>query len=224
MTSGPDVRVVDDPAASCATSIARRLGAALRRSGRAALAVSGGSSAPPMFAALAAADVPWRRVGIWQVDERCAPDGHPDRNAGQLDGLAARGARVRPMPVTAADLAAAARRYGRALPARFDVIHLGMGDDGHTASWPPGDPVIDSAAPVALSAPYQGRVRMTLTPPVVNAAAGRVVMLAGAAKAPALAAWLAGTPLPATGERPPIARVRRSRTVVFTDAAAAGFA
>jgi 6-phosphogluconolactonase/glucosamine-6-phosphate isomerase/deaminase len=219
-----DVRVVDDPSAACASSIMRRLGAALRRSGRAALAVSGGSSAPPMLAALAAADLPWRRVGIWQVDERCAPDGHPDRNARQLDALAARGARVRLMPVTAPDLAGAAKRYGRALPARFDVIHLGMGEDGHTASWPPGDPVIDSVTPVGLAARYQGRERMTLTPPVVNAAAGRVVLLVGAAKAPALAAWIAGTPLPATGERPPIARVRCSRTVVFADAAAAGLA
>ena len=48
------------------------------------------------------------------------------------------------MPVTAADLDAAAADYAAELPDRFDVVHLGMGPDGHTASWPPGDPVIDS--------------------------------------------------------------------------------
>lgn len=212
MPSGPTVRIVDDPAVACAESIARRLRAALGRRGAATLALSGGSSAPPMIAALAAADLPWAKVGVWQVDERVAPDGHADRNATQLAAL---GGRHRLMPVTDEDLAAAAKRYARTLPERFDVVHLGMGEDGHTASWPPGDPVIDAAAPVALSQPYQGRVRMTLTPRVVNAATGRVVQLAGVAKAPALAAWV-----DATGD-PPIARVRRNRTVVITDAAAA---
>lgn len=213
MSGGPDVRIVDDPYAACAASIARRLRAAVGRKGAATLAVSGGSSAPPMFAQLAGLDVPWPKVGVWQVDERCAPDGDPDRNANQLAVL---GGRHRLMPVTADDLPAAARRYARTLPERFDVVHLGMGDDGHTASWPPGDPVIDATAPVALSAPYQGRVRMTLTPPVVNAATGRVVLFSGANKAEAFAAWINGEV-----EQPPIARVRRTRTVVFTDRAAA---
>jgi 6-phosphogluconolactonase len=206
------VNVVDDPAAACATSVARRLRAALGRRGAATLALSGGSSTPPMLAALAAADLPWARVGVWQVDERIAPDGDADRNANQLGVLAGR---HRLMPVTDDDLSAAARRYARTLPERFDVVHLGMGDDGHTASWPPGDPVIDATTPVAVTQPYQGRRRMTLTPPVVNAATGRVVLLSGAAKAEPLAAWVDGT-----GD-PPIARVRRTRTVVFCDAAAA---
>ena len=112
-------------------------------------------------AALARADLPWDRVGVWQVDERVAPDGDPDRNANQLNGFPGR---HHPMPVTAADLDRAATRYAKTLPERFDVVHLGMGPDGHTASWPPSDPVIDSERPVALSRPYQGRVRMTLTP------------------------------------------------------------
>jgi 6-phosphogluconolactonase/glucosamine-6-phosphate isomerase/deaminase len=212
MPVGPTVRIVDDPAVACAESIARRLRAALGRRGAATLSLSGGSSAPALIEALAGADLPWAKVGVWQVDERVAPDGHADRNANALGGL---GGRHRLMPVTDDDLLAAARRYARTLPERFDVVHLGMGADGHTASWPPGDPVIDVTAPVALSQPYQGRVRMTLTPPVVNAATGRVVQLAGSDKAPALASWVDGT-----GD-PPIARVRRSRTVVFTDAAAA---
>ena len=93
-----------------------------------------------------------------------------------------------------------------------------MGPDGHTASWPPGDPVIDSTDPVDLSREYQGRVRMTLTPPVVNAARGRVVLITGGDKARPVAAWLEGGASP---EELPIARVRRSDTVVVLDPAAA---
>ena len=88
-----------------------------------------------------------------------------------------------------------------------------MGPDGHTASWPPGDPVIDSERPVGLSGEYQGRVRMTLTPAVVNAARGRVVLITGADKADAVAAWLGS----ATADELPIARVRRTGTVVVLD-------
>jgi 6-phosphogluconolactonase len=209
------VRIEDDPAAWAAGSIGRRLGGAIRRGGRAQLAVSGGSSAPALLTALAAVDLPWDRVDVWQVDERVAPDGHPDRNANQL---AAFPGRHHLMPVTARDLRRAAARYAAGLPERFDVVHLGMGPDGHTASWPPGDPVVDSPKPVDLCGEFNGRVRMTLTPPVVNAARGRVVLIMGAEKAPAVAAWLKRHPL---GARLPISRVARSGTVVVLDSAAA---
>jgi 6-phosphogluconolactonase/glucosamine-6-phosphate isomerase/deaminase len=211
-----EVRVEGDPVGWVAGSVARRLRGAVRRQGRATLAVSGGSSAPPMLAALAAErNVPWELVGVWQVDERVAPDGHPDRNANQLTVLP-----VRPhlMPVTARDLRRGASRYAATLPARFDVIYLGVGPDGHTASWPPGDPVVDSDRAVDLCAEFNGRVRMTLTPPVVNAAVARIVLVTGADKAPAVTAWLERDPLAA---RLPVSRVRRSGTVVVLDAAAA---
>lgn len=203
----------EDPAAACAVAVAALVGDAVAGRGAATLAVSGGSTAPSLFGALAALALDWDRVEVWQVDERVAPDGDPSRNASQLRAL---GGRHHLMPVTDPDLPAAARRYAAGLPARFDVVHLGMGDDGHTASWPPGDSVADAPEPVALSRPYQGRVRMTLTPPVVNAAAARVVLLTGAGKAAALAAWV-------TGRRPapPIARVEPRSTVVFADPAAA---
>jgi 6-phosphogluconolactonase/glucosamine-6-phosphate isomerase/deaminase len=193
------------------------------------MAVSGGSTAPRMFGELATLDVPWRKVAIWQVDERVAPDGDPDRNANQLVTLAAK---HHLMPVTARDLIASADRYARSLPDRFDVVHLGMGSDGHTASWPPGDPVIVSREPVALSGEYQGRVRMTLTPPVINRARGRVVLVLGADKADALARWLNPILGPVAGNRstgsgvsmssPPIARLRSTGTVIFCDQAAVG--
>src|SRR5262245_2566792 len=129
-----DLRVSDEPAELAARWIALRLRGARRRRGAATLALSGGSTAPAMIAALLVERVPWEAVTVWQVDERIAPDGHPDRNALQLDGLPCA---VRLMPVTAKDLRGAAARYARSLPDRLDVVHLGVGDDGHTASWPP---------------------------------------------------------------------------------------
>lgn len=212
--TGLTIRIDDQPGRRAARSIAQRLRSAAGRR-RASLAVSGGSTAPSMLAALAGFDVPWDDVDVWQVDERVAPDGDHDRNAGQLATFPGR---HHLMPVTDTDLLAASDRYATDLPARFDVVHLGMGPDGHTASWPPGDPVIGSSRPVAMSAEYQGRVRMTLTPPVVDAAHGRVVLITGADKAAAVRDWLAGNTDPGLL---PIARVRRTGTVVVLDPAAA---
>ena len=202
----------DDPAATAARWLARRLRDAARRRGAATLAVSGGGSAPPMFDALLLLDVPWERVIVWQVDERIAPDGHPERNAGQLADFPCR---VRPMPVTSTDLVGAARRYGASLPERFDVVHLGLGDDGHTASWPPGDPVVNSERPCEVIGEFNGFRRMTLTPPVVNAARSRLMLTFGASKAPMVAGLLLRDP------ELPVGRPRRSDTLLFLDAAAA---
>jgi 6-phosphogluconolactonase/glucosamine-6-phosphate isomerase/deaminase len=213
------VRIDDDPPRRAALSIARRLERCIGRRGRATLALSGGSTAPPMIAELRDRHqaVDWSRVEVWQVDERAAPDGDPDRNANALEGFPAR---VHLMPVTADDLDEAAARYARDLPARFDVVHLGMGADGHTASWPPGDPIVDLPPErlVGLSRPYQGRVRMSLLPGPVNAARGRVVLIIGGDRADALAAWIERRRF--DGDLP-IARVRRGNTVVVVDPAAA---
>ncbi len=205
--------VDDDAAARAASEIASRLTAAVAARGRAALAVSGGSTGPRLLGALAAAELQWDVIGIWQVDERVAPDGDPARNANQLADVPGE---HHLMPVTAADLVTAAADYAAGLPDRFDVVHLGMGPDGHTASWPPGDPVIDSTKAVDLSQPYQDHVRMTLTPSVVNGATARVALVTGADKAPAVARWLEGD-----GAGLPIARVSPDDTVVVLDAAAA---
>jgi 6-phosphogluconolactonase len=206
------VIVDDDAARRAADEIAARLRDAIAERGRASLAVSGGSTGPPLLAALTAADLSWDDVTIWQVDERVAPDGDAARNANQLDGVPGRHVL---MLVTAPDLGAAAAEYAAGLPDRFDVVHLGMGADGHTASWPPDDPVIDSTDPVALSEPYQDHVRMTLTPPVVDAARARVALITGADKAPAVARWLQGD------GGLPICRVRGDDTLVVLDAPAA---
>ena len=168
-----------------------------------------------MFAELSTLAVPWGDVTVWQVDERIAPDGDSQRNAPLLTIFEELGASVRLMPVLDRDLAAAALEYGGGLPERFDVVHLGLGDDGHTASWPPGDSVIDRLEPVAISGEYRGTRRMTLTPRAVNGARNRLVLATGAAKAAPMRGWLL------RNEALPIERLHRSGTVVVLDAAAA---
>ncbi len=137
---------------------------------RVSLALSGGSTPWPVFRRLAAAPIDWHRVDIYQVDERVAPLGDPARNlTGLTESLLDRAAaEVHPMPVESVDLARAAKEYAAALPARFDVVHLGLGDDGHTASLVPGDPVLDvTDSLVGLTQPYRGHLRMTLTFPAL---------------------------------------------------------
>jgi 6-phosphogluconolactonase/glucosamine-6-phosphate isomerase/deaminase len=208
-----EVRVSSEPAVDAATWMARRLRDSVRRRSAATLAVSGGSTAPPLFGALLDHDVPWSSITIWQVDERVAPDGHTDRNVEQLHDLPAT---VRAMPVTSSDLRAAARRYAGTLPERFDLVHLGIGPDGHTASWPPGTEIARSTRPVEVTDVFNGRRRMTLTRVVVNAARARVVLTTGSDKADVVARWR-------DGDRTlPISLVTRTGTVAFVDPAAAG--
>jgi 6-phosphogluconolactonase len=220
----PTPRVVahvdgDAAAAAAAREIARHLRDAVQARGAAHVAFSGGSTAPPMLRALAAEALEWDHVHVYQVDERVAPDGDPDRNAGPLqdallDVVPVPAGNVHLMPVTADDLDAAAAAYGDALP-RLDVAHLGLGDDGHTASWPPGDPVVDEQhRPVVIVGPFNGRLRMTVTPPVVDAARAVVLLVYGATKREPLARLLDGD------ASVPAARVPTDHLVVHCDVAA----
>ena len=148
------------------------------------LAVSGGSTPVRMFARLAAMRLPWERVHIWQVDERRVPLDDPARNLALLVacGLAAR-ARIHPMPVRSGT----PEDYARALAdTPLELVHLGLGADGHTASLVPGDPALDSVDPVAWAGPYQGTRRMTLTFPTLRAARAVLFVVTGADKAPAV--------------------------------------
>jgi 6-phosphogluconolactonase/glucosamine-6-phosphate isomerase/deaminase len=218
----PELHVSSDPASAAAEWLLQAIDAALSQADVARLALSGGSTAPALFRGLTAAGGALDRVEAWQVDERVAPDGDSARNVGQLRPLAWR---VEAMPVTDPDLETAARRYASTLPASFDVVHLGVGDDGHTASWPPGDArfAVDASGDrvatdiddVVLVRGFRGHDRMTITPPVVDRARRRVVLATGAAKAPIIRRWMEGDPsLPAT-------RIPPSGTAVFLDEAAA---
>ena len=188
--------------------------------GRFEFAVSGGRTPWAMFADLAG-KMPWEKVTIYQVDERIAPDGDPDRNLTQLQRSLPSGgaADVRAMPVTFHDLEAAATDYADSLPEAFDLVHLGLGPDGHTASLIPGDAVLGvTDRDVALTGEYQGRRRMTLTYPVLNRAQRILWLVTGEDKVDALARLRAGDDsIPAGG-------VSTDRALVVADAAAAGSA
>lgn len=199
--------------------IAEHARAAVAERGAFAFAVSGGRTPWVMFAALADQDVPWRGIAIYQVDERIAEDGHPDRNLTHLRESLPEQAldRLVPMPVTEPDVEAAAAAYADGLPERLDLVHLGLGDDGHTASLVPGDPVLAvTDRDVALTGEYQGRRRMTLTYPMLDRAGEILWVVTGAEKAVPLAKLLA------RDESVPAGRVRAARAVVLADEAAMG--
>src|SRR5262249_17433076 len=150
---------------------------------------------------LAREDVPWRQTALFQVDERVAPAGDPDRNLTHLrDSLPQHAdAEIHAMPVEDRELEAAAARYARSLPERLDLVHLGLGPDGHTASLVPGDPVLEVVdRDVALTQTYMGRIRMTLTFPPLERARALLWLVTGADKVQALARLRSGdTSIPA---------------------------
>lgn len=182
-------------------------------------AVSGGRTPSAMFVNLAGEDMPWADTAIYQVDERIAPAGDPDRNLTQLLASLPRGsgAGIHAMPVEANDLEAAAADYARSLPDAFDLVHLGLGSDGHTASLVPGDPVLEiTDRQVAVTGLYQGRRRMTLTYPVLNRARRMLWLVTGEDKVDALRRLRTGD------ETIPAARISPENALVIADAAAAG--
>ena len=212
----PDASAV---AAHAAGEVATLIGDNVVSSGRFTFAVSGGRTPWAMFATLREMDVPWEQVEIYQVDERVAPAGDPDRNLTHLiAGLppVAVG-QIHAMPVNDDDLETAAARYGSDLPASFDLVHLGLGPDGHTASLVPGDPVLDvTDRDVALTGAYQSHRRMTLTYPVFNRATRVLWLVTGAEKVDALRRLRAHDP------SIPAGRVDAPDQRVLCDEAAAG--
>ncbi|MFN8187493.1 MAG: 6-phosphogluconolactonase [Gaiellales bacterium] len=211
----PDAGAVAARGAELVVQIA---GSAIAARGSFTLAVSGGTTPWAMFGRLRDAPMPWERTVLFQVDERIAPDGDEARNLVALRAaLAGAPADVRSMPVTDPDPEDAAAAYAGSLPERFDLAHLGLGDDGHTASLVPGDPVLAVADRlVALTGPYRGHRRMTLTYPALARAARVLWLVTGADKADPLARLLAGdTSIPA-------GRVAAQRSTILADRAAAG--
>ncbi|MBU6221889.1 MAG: 6-phosphogluconolactonase [Planctomycetes bacterium] len=217
--------------AAVAAAAARRIAEAARRAagsrGRFLMAVSGGKTPWAMLKDLASEDVPWAAVHVFQVDERFAADGDPDRNLTHLHASLLGNAPIPPgnihaMPVTAADPENGARDYERILtawggdPPVLDLVHLGLGADGHTASLVPGDPALECRdRDVAICGVYQNRRRMTLTFPLLDRAREILWLATGASKAPMIARLLAGDALIPAG------RVSQAHAVLLIDAAAA---
>jgi 6-phosphogluconolactonase len=196
--------------------------------GRFMMAVSGGTTPWLMLRALADEDVPWDRVEVFQVDERVAPAADADRNLTHLQESLLAHAPLKPgqihaMPVNAPDLAEAAKQYSTLLeqlagaPPVLDLVHLGLGPDGHTASLVPGDPVLEIVnADVAVTGVYQGRRRMTLTYPMLNRARRVLWLVTGSGKDAMLRRLRDADPIIPAG------RIRQDHALLLADRAAAG--
>ena len=194
------------------------------------MAISGGHTPWMMLRELADSGIPWPSAHIVQVDERMAPEGHMERNLTHIrENLLAHAPispdQIYPMPVESEDLEAGVRRYAESLgqiagePPVLDLVHLGLGVDGHTASLVPDDPVLYvEHADVALSGPYQGRRRMTLTCPIINRARRILWVVTGGEKADMCRRLLAGY------RSIPAGRIKRDRALVLADCAAAATA
>lgn len=208
--------------------IAAEARSAVAARGKFSLAVSGGHTPWNMLRYLAELDVPWERTHVFQVDERIAPAGDPDRNLTHLESSLLSSVplpreNLHAMPVENANLDEAARTYAQTLeqwagaPPMLDLVHLGLGPDGHTASLVPGDAVLEVAdVDVALTNIYKGRRRMTLTYPVLNRARRILWLVTGADKAVML------TRLCQSDHTIPAGRVHNGDALILADQAAAG--
>lgn len=208
--------------------IAAEARASVAARGRFVAAFSGGHTPWVMLGALGDEDVPWKDFHLVQVDERVAPAGDKDRNLTHLQSSLLSHVPLHPeqiyaMPVESPNLELAAASYALKLqeiagsPALIDLVHLGLGPDGHTASLVPGDPVLEvTDRDVAVTGVYQGRRRMTLTYPILNRARRVLWIVTGEEKTGMLVRLR-------DGDRSiPAGRIRRDQALVLADQAAAG--
>ncbi len=218
-----DIEVCANPeeaAAWGAKIIAEHAMAAIAKRGRACIALSGGHTPWAMLTLLAKRNLPWNKLTVFQVDERQCPQDCNDRNYKHLKDILPVKCHIEAMPVE--DLEGGSMAYARRLqtlvgtPAILDIVHLGLGADGHTASLVPNDPVLEvTDRDVAWTAPYQGHRRMTLTYPAINRAHFVFWLVDGAGKRDALARLMSGD------RGIPAGRIRATRQQVIADAAAA---
>jgi 6-phosphogluconolactonase len=218
----------ESTARAAAKFIAGEAAAAVAARGQFVMAVSGGRTPWIMLRALGNEAVPWERIHVVQVDERVAPAGHADRNLAHLretllDHSPIGPEQIHAMPVESPDLEVAARQYASTLceiagsPPTLDLVHLGLGPDGHTASLVPGEPVLNATdVDVAVTGVYQGRRRMTLTYPIINRARRILWLVTGNEKVSMLLRLRKGD------QSIPAGRIRQVRAVIFADRAAVG--
>jgi 6-phosphogluconolactonase len=221
----PDINSLAKRAAGVIAADAR---AAVQARGRFIMAVSGGKTPWQMLRELASEEVPWANVHVFQIDERIAPAGDPDRNYEHLRATLLENAPIPPqqiyaMPVEQADVEAAAKQYASTLegiagkPPVLDLAHLGLGPDGHTASLIPNDPVLDvTDRDVAITGVYQNRRRMTLTYPVLNRSRRILWLVSGKDKVAALAKLRKADPSIPGG------RISQTQALLLADRDAAG--
>jgi 6-phosphogluconolactonase len=225
------VEILADPnavAKRAAATIAADARAAVASRGRFIMAVSGGHTPWVMLRELANEEVPWMNLHVFQVDERIAPAGDPDRNlthlrASLLEHVPLPPEQIYAMPVESSDIEAAAKQYAQTLeqvagkPPVLDLAHLGLGPDGHTASLVPNDPVLNvTNADVGLTGVYMGRRRMTLTYPVLNRSRRILWLVTGAEKVAMLPRLRAADPTIPAG------RISQTQALLLADKAAAG--
>ena len=230
MTRTMNIEVLDTAesvAQRAAEFIAEEARTVVAARGRFVMAISGGHTPWLMLRALGTAKLPWSAVHVVQVDERVAPAGHPDRNLTSLresllDHAPLLPEQIHDMPVELPDLENAAAQYAATLrriagsPPVLDLVHLGLGPDGHTASLVPDDAVLDiEDADVTMTGPYQGRRRMTLTYPMISRSQRVLWVVTGSEKAPMLKRLLAGD------QSIPAGRICSERAVVIADQGAA---
>ena len=218
----------DAVAKLAAAFIAKDARDAVAERGRFVMAVSGGRTPWQMLRDLADLPLPWDRIHVFQVDERIASAGDPERNLTHIrESLLSLAPlppeNMHPMPVEEPDLGSAAVSYARELqqvagtPARLDLVHLGLGPDGHTASLVPDDPALDvTDQDVALTGAYQNRRRMTLTYPVLDRARRILWVVTGAEKAAMVKRLIA------SDRSIPAGRVRADNALIIADKPAAG--
>ena len=216
-----ELRTFDDPSAlakAAAAYVAETARAIQARGTTFTFALSGGKSPWAMFETLAHDDVDWAATRIYQVDERVVREDNDLRNLKSLRAaLQGTNAPIEAMDVDAEDLEVACWNYAGLLPERFDLVHLGIGPDGHCASLVPGDAVLDLQDQlVGLSGPYQDTLRMTLTYPALARADQLLWLVSGEDKREALAKLLAGD------HSIPAGRVVAGASLVMADRAALG--
>jgi 6-phosphogluconolactonase len=213
----------EDVSNQAAGFVATAARSAIEVRGQFCLALSGGSTPWKMLNHLVSLELPWQQVHIFQVDERVAPDGDSARNfthiqAQLLNRIDIPAENVHPMPVTHGNLEKATQSYCSELesmaghPPVLDLVHLGMGGDGHTASLLPGDDALNEhESDVAMTGEYQGHLRMTLTFPLINRARQILWLVMGEDKVEMMTRMMrADATIPA-------GRISHDQAAVFTD-------
>lgn len=201
----PDTVMLIERSLELATT---KIQAAIATRGQCTIALAGGGTPKPLYEQLATQALEWSKIHIFWGDERYVPADHPDSNAGMarqawLDHVPLPAANIHPMPTTLADPAAAASQHEVELQAffgvtpgvfpAFDIILLGIGDDGHTASLFPHTAALQVRDRLITVGNKDGQPRITFTAPLINQAEAVIFIVAGASKQSALAAIFAPT-------------------------------